>query len=140
MTHVRIDFEEEFYGELKGENGSAMIGVEKGTLTPYELFAGALGSCAYSIFIDIIEKMRLEYKSCAMDITMEKREEIPTTCKKAMIKVLITGGDKEKIEKFREAFKLATENCSVYYTIALVAEMEWELEFAECLVSNECDI
>lgn len=129
MKHIQLNFNNQFSGELKGKNGSIRVGESENEFAPYELLTGALGSCLYSTFIDIIKKMRLEFISCELDIGWEKREEVPTTCKLIMISGKIKGVEMDQRERFQKAFKLATEYCSVYATLSHVAEMKWELDF-----------
>jgi putative redox protein len=120
---------EDFSGELKTENGNLRIGMSEGEFLPYQMFMGALGSCLYSTFLDIVKKMRLEFSSCSLDIQWEKRTETPTTCKFVMIKARLVGIDMNKQARFHKAFELATEYCSIYSTLSHVAEMHWELSF-----------
>jgi len=68
---------------------------------PYDLLLMSLGSCLYATFEDIISKKKLSYEKLIMDITGEKRTETPTTLK----------------------------YCSIYNTLAHVAEMHSEMEF-----------
>lgn len=129
MNQVQLNFSNEFSGELKGKNGSVNIGSGENALSPYELLTGALGSCLYSTFLDIVNKMRLEFSACTLEVEWEKRTEVPTTCKLVFVKGLIKGADIEKKERFTKAFELATQYCSIYSTLAHVAEMKWELNF-----------
>jgi putative redox protein len=129
MNQVNLKFGNQFSGELVGKRGSIKVGEGEGGIAPYELLAGALGSCLYSTFLDIIKKMQLEFDGCVLDIEWEKREEVPTTCKLVAIKGEMSGVAEGKQERFKKAFKLATEYCSVYSTLSQVAEMKWELDF-----------
>lgn len=129
MNHIQMNFKNEFSGELIGKNGEIGIGEGQNTLMPYELLAGALGSCLYSTFLDVVVKMRLSFESCSLDVAWEKREEVPTTMKTAHIKAVVKGANIEKKEKYEHAFKLATEYCSVYHTLSKVADMSYEVIF-----------
>lgn len=128
MNKVQINFSNQFSGELKGKNGNVHIGEGDNGMAPYELLVGALGSCLYSTFLDVIKKMRLDFCSCTLDIEWEKRTEVPTTCKWVQIKGVLKGVDSEKKDRYLRAFQLATEYCSVYATLSHVAEMKWELD------------
>jgi putative redox protein len=119
----------ELLGELKTNKGILKIGTAEGEFLPYQLLMGALGSCLYSTFLDIIKKMRMDFCSCTLDIEWEKRTETPTTCKLVIIKAKIKGSDIEKKARFNKAFELATEYCSIYCTLSHVAELKWELAF-----------
>lgn len=128
MNQVKMTFTNEFAGVLSGKQGEVRIGAHADGLMPYELLAGALGSCLYSTFLDVVKKMRLDFESCSLDITWEKREEVPTTMKTGHIKAVVVGADQEKAGKYEQAFKLATEYCSIYHTLSQVASLTWEIE------------
>lgn len=128
MTEVELNFGNAFAGELITNTGKLRIGTEDGDFRPYELLAGALGSCLFATFQEIIEKMRLDFENCHLDVKIEKRETVPTTAKWIQVTGTIKGADKEKRDKYERAFKLATEHCSIYQTMSGVAEMEWTLE------------
>lgn len=128
--NVELKFGNEFEGELIASSGKVSIGEKDGMLKPYELLGGALGSCLFSTFQEIIVKMRLDFVSCHLDIKIEKRETVPMTAKLILIQAEINGADLEKKEKYERAFKLATEHCSIYQTMSKVAEMSWELKLA----------
>lgn len=127
MNQVKMTFTNEFAGVLSAKQGEVRIGGHSDGLMPYELLAGALGSCLYATFLDVVKKMRLDFESCSLDITWEKREEVPTTMKVGHIKAAVVGADPEKAGKYEHAFKLATEYCSIYHTLSQVAELTWEL-------------
>lgn len=129
MNQVQLNFSNQFSGELVGTNGNVHVGDGENTFVPYELLAGALGSCLYSTFLDIVKKMRLDFCSCTLDIEWEKRTETPTTFKWILIKGKFKGIDSKKKERYIKAFELATEYCSVYSTLSHVAEIKWELDF-----------
>lgn len=128
QKEVSLTFSYAFEGELTAKNGTVKIGSEEGTLEPYDLLLGALGSCLYSTFLDIAVKKRITYDRLEMRITGEKRTEIPTTLK--LVNVDVTVVNPEKEHGLDQALKLATEYCSVYATISKVAEMSYTLSFA----------
>lgn len=128
MNQIKMNFNSNFSGQLLGKNGEIGIGDGENTLMPYELLAGALGSCLYSTFLDVVVKMRLGFESCQLEIQWEKREEVPTTMKTGLIKAVIAGANLEKKGKYEHAFKLATEYCSIYHTLSQVADLTWEIE------------
>lgn len=130
MNQVQLNFTNEFSGELSAKKGRVAIGSQEGALLPYELLAGALGSCLYATFLDVVKKMRLDFTSCTLEIEWEKREEVPTTMKTAHIKARIVGADEAKKAKYEHAFVLATEYCSIYHTLSQVATLTYEVTFA----------
>lgn len=124
-----MSFANEFQGELTGGKGHIGIGKGDNVMMPYELLMGALGSCLYATFLDVVKKMRLEYEGCTIDIVWVKREEVPTTLKEAHLKVVLKGCDRTKENKYEHAFQLATEYCSIFVTLSHVADIQWEVSF-----------
>lgn len=123
--NVSLKFEQAFKGTLNAENGSLNFGVASGEFKPYDLLLGALGSCLYATFLEIVNKKRLTYDEVLIDIEGIKRTEIPTTLETVSLIVTVKGANKEK--GFDQALKLATEYCSVYQTISKVADMSYRL-------------
>ena len=94
MKWVTLDFNDGFQGELKAKRASAKIGSEEGTLDPYDMVFGALGSCLYATFLEIALKKKIGYDSVHIKISGEKREEVPTflkTTQEARLMTLTTG-------------------------------------------------
>lgn len=129
MLKVDVAFENHFKGELIGPRGKTDIGGDEGTLAPYDLLMGGLASCLYATFLDIARKKRIGFGSANIEVTGEKRDTIPMMFSWVNTKIVIQGPEKEK--GLIEAFELATKYCSIYQTIAHVAEMTWEVEFTE---------
>lgn len=129
MDQVQLSFTNEFSGTLKTSYSELTIGSGEGTFQPYPLLMGALGACLYATFIGVVKKMKLDFTSCDLNIEWEKRTEVPTTCKIAIVHAKIYGAEEEKKDRYTHAFKLATEYCSIYNTVAKVAEMRYEVDF-----------
>ncbi len=127
MKWVNMEFEYEFKGVLKAKRNTVAIGIEEGTIEPYDMVFGALGSCLYSTFLDIAVKKKIVYDGVRMKVSGEKRTEVPTTLKTVNVEVVVVNPEKEK--GLDQAMKLATEYCSVYQTLSHVAEMSYSLEF-----------
>ena len=127
MKWVTLDFNDGFQGELKAKRGSAKIGSEEGTLEPYDMMFGALGSCLYATFLEIAMKKRIGYHSVHIKVSGEKREETPTFLKTTHVELTVVNAEKEK--GLEQAMTLATKYCSVYQTLAKVSEMTYELKF-----------
>ena len=125
--NVRLDFGRQFKGELIAKNGSAAIGKQESSLAPYDLMLGALGACYYSTFVDIADKMRLDYQRATIDIHGIKRDEVPTTLKEVSMTMTIQGTPDEK--GFARAAELAAKYCSVHETISKVAKIQLDLKF-----------
>jgi len=127
MKWVTMDFDYEFKGVLKAKRGTVDIGIEEGTIEPYDMVFGALGSCLYSTFLDIAVKKKIVYDGVKMKVSGEKRTEVPTTLKTVNVEVTVVNPEKEK--GLDQAMRLATEYCSVYQTLAHVADMSYSLNF-----------
>jgi len=120
---VNMSFENGFKGVLINKNNSSLkIGGDREEFTPYEMLLGALGSCYYATFLEIANKMKLEYEKINIKINSEKREEVPTFLKNVQIDICIIGAEENK--SFNKAFDLAGKYCSVYQTVLKVAEIE----------------
>ena len=120
---VKLVFENTFNGELIAPKTSVNVGITPGTIAPYDMLLGALGSCLYATFLDIMRKKRIAFDHSEMVITGEKRDETPTTLKWVHVEMTVYAPEKEVgVER---SFQLATEYCSIYQTISHVAEMSY---------------
>lgn len=124
---VSLTFHDGFHGELKAKNSVTKIGSEEGSIAPYDMMLGALGSCYYATFMDIVKKKRLVYDKVTIEISGVKREEIPTTLKNVDMIVTVYGATSEK--GFEQTSKLAAKYCSVHETISKVADINLILKF-----------
>ncbi len=124
---VSLVFSQAFEGELIAPKARIPIGITEGTVAPYDMLYGALASCLYSTFLDVSLKKRIRYDAVEMVVSGEKRKEIPTTLEWVHIKARVINADKE--QGLEQAFKLATEYCSIYETLSKVAKMTYELSF-----------
>ena len=98
-----------------------------GSLAPYDMLYGALASCLYSTFLDVAKKKHIDFDSVDMQVTGEKRTESPTTLKWVNVKMVIKNAQKE--EGLLKSAELAAKYCSIYQTLAHVADMKLEVEF-----------
>ncbi|MFP4456648.1 MAG: OsmC family protein [Clostridia bacterium] len=122
---VILNFENGFSGEIVAKNATVAIGGNEGQLRPYDMYLGALGSCFYSTFIDIIEKKRISIDKVTIHLTGEKRNEIPAYLKWVNLDITVYNPSDEK--GLDKAAKLAGKYCSVYQTTAKVADMSWKI-------------
>ncbi|HAE42392.1 MAG TPA: osmotically inducible protein OsmC [Clostridiales bacterium] len=127
LQRVELNFQQEFKGQLIAENHAIDIGTEKGSLAPYDMLLGALASCYYSTFLDVVKKKKITYDKVEMIVTGEKRTEIPTTLQWVNLDIRIYGASTQK--GILKAGELAAKYCSVYQTISKVAEMNWSISF-----------
>lgn len=126
---VKLKFTNEFNGTLTSPTGEIKIGVVEGSMRPYHLLFGALGSCLYSTFLDIVEKKRLTFDGVTIEISGEKRTEVPTTLETGLIKLIVKNPSNE--EQFEKSAKLASKYCSIYETVSKVADLSLEVEFVK---------
>ncbi|XMB87003.1 OsmC family protein [Mycoplasmatota bacterium WC44] len=124
---VQVNFNEAFSGELIAPRGTTKIGSVEGTLAPYDMLLGALSSCVHATFLGICSKKRVAYEAITYNIEGIKREEVPTTLEDVYVRVTITNSDNET--KTTSSMELAVKYCSIYQTIAKVANMHLEIEY-----------
>lgn len=127
IQSVNLNFTNTFKGELIGPKGRVDVGSEKGTLAPYDMLYGALASCLYATFLGIAEKKRIGFESVEFEVSGEKREEVPTILKWVKVRMIIKNAEKEK--GLVQAAELGARYCSIYHTLAQIADMELEVEF-----------
>jgi putative redox protein len=137
---VRVDFSGGFSGRLSGSKGQAPVGSAEGGLSPYDMLLGALASCFYSNFLDIAGKKRLSYASARVEVSGEKRDEVPATLRWVRVRLTVSladgaggaGAASGALEKaYRDSAELAAKYCSIYQTISHVAKMETVLAFED---------
>lgn len=124
---ITIDWSNGFHGIMSAPNGSITIGDEAGQMLPYNLLFGALGSCFYATFLEIVEKKRLTLAGATMTISGTHREEVPTTLNQVTIDVVIYAANNE--EKYLRCIELAQKYCSIYETVSKVATITVNVSF-----------
>lgn len=127
VLKVNTPFNPAFEGELVTKRARVAIGSGEGRLAPYDMLLGALSSCLYATFLGVAEKKRITFESVDIEVTGEKREQVPTTLKWVDVNLVVKNASKEK--GLREAAELAGEYCSIYQTLAMVADMNLTVEF-----------
>ncbi|MBN1623239.1 MAG: OsmC family protein [Clostridia bacterium] len=129
MSVLRVDlkFKDGFKGQMVAKNTQVAVGIEEGELRPYDMMLGALASCLYSTFLDVIEKKKITFDEANVTVTGEKREQIPATLKWVKVVIEVKGASEEK--GVLRAAELSKKYCSVYETISKVAEIELETRF-----------
>jgi putative redox protein len=122
---AQLEFKKDFKGKLILADGEIGIGLLPNEARPYDLLQGALVSCLHSTLLEILVKKRIEIESVSYRVSGEKRDEIPTTLKSVTIEAeFVTNANAEQI---RKSMELASKYCSVYNTLAQVAEMKINL-------------
>ena len=129
-VHVLIEFSEGFSGSGITDSGY-QIRIGADGAVPYDLLLMGLGSCLYATFLEILGKKKISFTSTKIEVSGEKRREIPTTLESCFITVIIVGTDKSHWKSVEKSFELATKYCSIYKTISGVAEINWEVSFVD---------
>ena len=129
VNNIDVVFKNSFEGVLKSPNVDVPIGINEGEAAPYDLLFGSLASCVYATFLDVVLKKRLPFEGCTMRVSGEKRETVPMTLKKVNVIFEVKGATKESA--FLKSAEIATKYCSIYQTIAQVAEMSYEVVFKD---------
>lgn len=125
---VKLTFSQDFHGTMETFQTSVFIGQSEHGLYPYDMLFGALASCFYATFVDIMSKRRLAYSKAEIHISGIKRETIPATLKHTTVALTVYGtSDYSAVEK---SALLAAKYCSVYQTISQVSEMELIIKIA----------
>ncbi len=127
VRHLDVEFTKEFKGVAKMPNVDIKIGIGEGEALPYDLLFAALASCLYATFLDILEKKKIAFEGCTLSITGEKREEVPTTLQWVNVSFGIKGVPSEKEKAVSKSAELSTKYCSIYQTIAGVADMSFDV-------------
>ena len=124
---TEIELKNTFSGVMHVPGADVPVGGVQGELLPYDMLFGALATCVYSTFLDIVNKKKISFDRATMSIEGEKRSEVPTTLIWVDTQLVIYGAENEKA--LEKTFELATKYCSIYQTISSVAEMRWDVEF-----------
>lgn len=124
---VKLVFTNEFVGEVQVEKGTIKIGEQENGMMPYNLLLGALGSCFYSTFLDIVRKKRLTFDGATLEITGEKRTEVPTTLESVQMKMVIKNPSNQA--QFDRSVELGLKYCSIHETISKVAKIVTTVEY-----------
>jgi len=128
-AHATLEFSQPFRGKgMNDRNCTIAIGEKQKEAGPYDLLLMSLGSCLYSTFEDILAKKKLTFEKLEIDISGEKRTEVPTTLE--FCNVIFTAKTDDKNKKaFIKSLELACKYCSIYNTLSYVAEMKSEMVF-----------
>ncbi|MFA6627923.1 MAG: OsmC family protein [Bacilli bacterium] len=124
---IKMEWEHGFNGTLIAPNGTFAIGNESGKLLPYNMLFGALGSCFYSTFLDIVEKKRLPLEGASIRIQGTHREELPFTLNHVIMDIVIKATGNE--EKYLRSIELSKKYCSIFTTVSQVADIVVNVQF-----------
>lgn len=127
VDNILIQFDPNFVGTMTSPSGSIRLGDQEGGMAPYHLLFGALGSCFYATFLSIAKKKRLTFAKAEIEISGEKRTEVPPTLQHVKIRLVVHNPSDE--EGFLRSAHLGAQFCSIHETISKVAQMEHEVQF-----------
>ncbi|QEN08267.1 OsmC family peroxiredoxin [Oceanispirochaeta crateris] len=127
VNKIDLNFIYDFDGEVRTPTGKILIGEGENKMMPYDLLFGALGSCMYANFIGICKKKKITFDTVKVEVTGEKRDEIPALLQWVSVKYIVKGGSSEK--GFIQAADLSSKYCSIFQTISNVAKMTCTIEF-----------
>ncbi|MCF0114511.1 MAG: OsmC family protein [Erysipelotrichaceae bacterium] len=119
-----IKYENGFHGTYDVNGFTIKIGREEGSVAPYDMTYGAIASCLYATYLDLIEEKHLVIKGADIDISGIKREMIPTTLEELTIKITVYSD--EELDILQHTFNQALATCSMVQTFKLVATIHTE--------------
>ncbi|MCF8459815.1 MAG: OsmC family protein [Flavobacteriales bacterium] len=108
-------------------DGSPGIGGQNLGARPMEVVLMSLAGCSSIDVISILKKMKQEVTDYDVEVTAERRDEIPSIFTKIHMKFLVKGIDLDG-EKVRRAAQLSAEKyCSVSKILEPTAEITWDV-------------
>lgn len=119
-----VQFKDGFKGIYEAGNQTLQVG--DGGLVPYDMTYGALSACLYSNFLKHAKAAGAEIKGTDVYVDGRKRNGVPATLEHVDILFRVDSDADEAV--LQDCLKKATETCSMYQTIACVAEMEYRAE------------
>lgn len=125
---TRVFFEDGFHGITKIGEQTLRIGEEQ--ILPYDMTYGAIASCLYSTFLDVLEENHLHVGKAMIDVHGVKRKTVPQTVENLFIHIQVESSD--DLMQLRMAFAKAASRCSMVQTFAAVAEqIDMDLDLIE---------
>ncbi len=109
-------------------DGSPKIGGENLGARPMEVLLMSLAGCSSIDVISILKKMKQDVTSYDVEVTAERRDEIPSIFTKIHMKFIVKGNDLQE-DKVKRAAQLSAEKyCSVSKILEPTAEITWSVE------------
>lgn len=111
-------------------DGSPSIGGQNLGARPMEIVLMSLAGCSSIDVISILKKMKQEVTEYDVEVTAERRDEVPSIFTKIHMKFLVKGNNLEE-DKVKRAVQLSAEKyCSVSKILEPTAEISWN-----CVIS-----
>jgi uncharacterized OsmC-like protein len=121
---MKMTFNNGFNGNIQLKGNS--ININSKAFLPYDLTMAGLVSCLYSTFLDTLAEENLSLINCEINYNYHKMEEFPYTLDKVVIRFVVDS--KESVYGLRSALIKASKNCSMFYTISQVSEIDLKLD------------
>ena len=119
-----VVFENGFQGTYEAGQQTLKIGMD--ALLPYDMTYGALSACLYSNYLKHAAAAGIEIRKTEVYVDGKKRDAVPATLETVDI-LFRTDSDADE-EALQACLQKATETCSMFQTIACVAQMNYKLE------------
>lgn len=111
-------------------DGSPAIGGKDLGARPMEVVLMSLAGCSSIDVISILKKMKQEVTDYDVEVTAERRDEVPSIFTKIHMKFIVKGNDLDD-DKVKRAVQLSAEKyCSVSKILEPTAEITWS-----CVIS-----
>lgn len=115
-------------GNVVEMDGSPKIGGENLGARPMEVVLMSLAGCSSIDVISILKKMKQEVTDYNVEVTAERRDEIPSIFTKIHMKFIVKGENLEEGKVKRAAQLSAEKYCSVSKILDPTAEITWSVE------------
>lgn len=119
-----IKYENGFHGTYEVNGFTIKIGNEEGSVAPYDMTYGAIASCLYATYLNLLTEKHLTIRGADVDISGVKREMIPTTLEDITIKITVYSD--EELDVLQYTFNQALATCSMVQTFKHVADIHTE--------------
>lgn len=128
---ITVQMTNDFKGTVIGPHGTIPVGGDKERMAPYHMLFGALATCYYATFVAVARKQKADFVDATVEVTGEKRDEIPATLKWVKITMTVRGADPKNHKKLLKASELGAKYCSIHETISKVADIKIEVIFED---------
>lgn len=109
-------------------DGSPKIGGQNLGARPMEVVLMSLAGCSSIDVLSILKKMKQDVTDYNVEVTAERREEVPSIFTKIHIKFLVKGNDLDEDKVNRAAQLSAEKYCSVSKILEPTADVSWSVE------------
>ena len=111
-------------------DGSPKIGGQNLGARPMEVLLMSLAGCSSIDVLSILKKMKQDVTGYDVEVTAERRDEVPSIFTKIHIKFIVKGNDLDEAKVNRAAQLSAEKYCSVSKILEPTAEITWNVEIS----------